>query len=121
MILREYHDSIDDFIPYADKQTIQIGKEVSYAFDNEGTSLKSTTVSSAIKELDNNVLPTTDYPIVNKFNPKEMVLGKKYDTNGDIIDDARYATYTYPCTSGQTFTIAKRIAAAELGFPNPNR
>lgn len=109
MILREHHDSIDGFIPYADGQVIQIGTDISYAFNNEGTSLKSTTVSSAIKELDNNVLPTTDYPIVNKFNPKEMVLGKRYDNTGNIVSDARYATYTYPCTNGQTFTIAKRI------------
>lgn len=112
MILRGHYDSIDGFTPYADGQVIQIGTDISYAFDNEGTSLKSTTVSSVIKELsekiDENILPITDYQPINQFNGKEMVLGKRYDTNGNIVSDAYYATYDYPCTAGQTFTIAKR-------------
>lgn len=113
MILEGVHTTVDKFIPYADKQTIQIGREVSYAFDNEGTTLKSTTVESAIKELSEkiseDILPITNYQPINKFNGKEMVLGRRYDTNGDIVSDAYYGTYTYPCTAGQTFTIAKRV------------
>ena len=47
--------NIAGFIPFADKQVIQIGKEISYAFDNEGTDLKSTTISSVIKELNGKI------------------------------------------------------------------
>lgn len=101
-------------IPFADGQLIQVGSEISLKFDNSDSNLKSTTVNSAIKELseklDSNALPITDYPIVNKLNPKEMVLGRRYDNTGPIVSDSSYATYTYPCTSGQTFTIAKRFA-----------
>ncbi|MDY3960161.1 sialidase family protein [Romboutsia timonensis] len=113
MILEGEHTSVDGFIPYADRKVIQIGTDVSYAFDNEGTDLKSTTVSSAIKELcekiNENILPLTDYHPINKFNRKEIVLGRRYNNTGDIVSDPYYATYTYPCTAGQTFTIAKRV------------
>ena len=39
-------------IPFTDSKVLQIGKEVSYAFDNSNSNIKSTTVESAIKELD---------------------------------------------------------------------
>lgn len=111
MIFEGAYTSVSGFVPYADGQTIQIGTGISYAFDNDGTDLKSTTVSSAIKELseklDENNLPITDYQPINQFNPKEMVLGKKYDTNGGIVGDAYYATYTHPCSAGDAITIAK--------------
>lgn len=100
--------TISSFIPYADGNLIQIGTEVSHAFNNEGTDLKSTTLSSAIKELSENSLPITKYPIVNKFNKNERVFGRKYNTNGNVVSDAYYSTYIYPCVADQTFTIAKR-------------
>ena len=50
-----YRD-IDDPIPFADGNLIQIGSEVSHKFDNSNSNIKSTTVESAIKELDSKIV-----------------------------------------------------------------
>lgn len=42
-------------IPFVDGQLIQVGSEVSLKFDNSNSTLKSTTVNSAIKELNDKI------------------------------------------------------------------
>lgn len=42
-------------IPFTDNKTLQIEKEISYAFDNSNSNINSTTVESAIKELGNKI------------------------------------------------------------------
>ena len=46
-------------VPYADGALIQVGFEVSHKFNNSNSSLLSTTVESAIKELDEKIGTTT--------------------------------------------------------------
>ncbi len=46
---------INNPIPFADGQLIQVGSEVSLKFDNSNSTLKSTTVNSAIKELNDKI------------------------------------------------------------------
>lgn len=62
---------IPGFIPFADKALIQIGTKVSHKFDNEGSNLKSTTVHSAIKELDveiNNKVSQDEVTVLSDAN-----------------------------------------------------
>ena len=55
MVVSGIHTTVGGFIPYADGNLIQIGTEVSHKFDNTGSNLGSTTISSAIKELDEKI------------------------------------------------------------------
>lgn len=48
-------DTLDTHIPYLDGGRISIGDCVSLSFNNDGTTLASTTHTSAIKELDNKI------------------------------------------------------------------
>lgn len=47
--------SVNSAIPFTDNKTLQIEKEISYAFDNSNSNINSQTVESAIKELGNKI------------------------------------------------------------------
>ena len=50
-------------IPFADGQLIQIGSEVSLKFDNSNSNIKSTTIESAIKEINEKIASAVQLPI----------------------------------------------------------
>lgn len=63
-------ENINPFIPYADGNSIQVLKDISLEFDNSNSNLKSTTVESAIKEVNNRF--TTTVKSVNDQLPNDL-------------------------------------------------
>ena len=84
MVVSGVHTTVGGFIPYADGNLIQIGTEVSHKFDNTGSNLGSTTISSAIKELDSKVAITVKS--VNEQLPNDVgnvtINASQIDTTG---------------------------------------
>lgn len=65
MVFEGVVNRIDGFVPYTDKKSIQIEKEVSLEFDGTGTDLKSQTIHSAIIEVNNKIPKEDDNKVFN--------------------------------------------------------
>ena len=63
-------ENINPFIPFADGNLIQVLKDISLEFDNSNSNLKSTTVESAIKEVNSRF--TTTVKSVNDQLPNDL-------------------------------------------------
>ncbi len=63
MVFEGIINRIDGFVPYIDRKSIQIEKEVSLEFDGTGTDLKSQTIHSAIIEVNNKIPKKTSNKI----------------------------------------------------------
>lgn len=75
---------VNNPIPFFDNKFLQIGTEMSYAFDNSNSNLNSTTVESAIKELDGKV---TNAGTVKTVNSQQA------DAAGNVIINSEHIRY----------------------------
>lgn len=76
-------DTLDTHIPYLDGGRISIGDCVSISFNNDGTTLASTTHASAIKELDNKVATLAGGTVTSVNNVKP-------NTQGNVTIDIQH-------------------------------
>ena len=75
---------VNNPIPFLDNKFLQIGTEMSYAFDNSNSNLNSTTVESAIKELDGKVTNAGTVKTVNN---------QQADVAGNVIINSEHIRY----------------------------
>ena len=75
-----------NFIPYLDGGKVSVNKKVCHVFDNTNTALKSKSLDSAIKEIDNRLASC-----VNKGESKIVIGGHTALVDGNVIGyNARY-------------------------------
>ena len=128
MILKGDHSqtNITNYIPYADEKSIHVSN-VSLDFNNSNTDIKSSTVESAIKELDKKIANAgtvtrwkdleyvSEKEIINILNKTKCQVGKKLDASGDIIESTNeYGLMEFKPIPGQTYTVLRQRAGLAM-------
>lgn len=125
MVFKDNVANFTDFIPYMEGNSIQIGKEVWYEFDNTGTNIQSTTVHGAIKELSNlndnfitkweDLDHVTRYPYANLIDYGKKITGYWYGNNGGEhhIPNTFWSIYELPVKPNGIYTIFRKNATLD--------